>query len=286
MCRAPVDLAGVATATEMPPEAWGRDFYLCPTPPSSGDLEAGSDAAGTTTTSRSSPASSRLPGRLAAVNHFITTARRALSLSAEDKQKGAGSPAGPPSSSNGSGSWAVCERLLPDAAVQAAATALASLRLRSLLHPKELSVARQCAAWLVGAALLVVGSAALIVLLAQFMACGMIVIARLNIATGRLLGLYSGGISVQAEAGPPPYSIVGLLFVASSSATAQLLLRRHASLASLLLRLDSHAPRLLLLLSAVSAALATSILLATYVFSLCAIVGSHVQQHSRSRLAI
>jgi hypothetical protein len=99
------------------------------------------------------------------------------------------------------------------------------------------------------------------------MAYGMVMIARINIATGHLLGLFND-TSEQAEAGVPPVHIVWLLVLASCSATAQLLLRRHnGSLASLLLRLDRHAPYMLLILAAVSATLASSILLATFLFS-------------------
>jgi hypothetical protein len=243
---------------------------------------------------------------LSAVSHFVWTARQALHAEREEEavrlvSSSSSSSAGSKcsscnpgaatkkslTSSSASSSWALsaAERLLPDAAAQAAAAALAALHLRSLLQPKSGGVAAQVAAWTGAAALLVLGCTALLVFLAEYMLWGMVAVADLKLATGRMLGLHGGQAPpATAPLPPPPYGIVALLWVASLSATAQVLLLRHGSLGVVLLRLDRHALSLLALLAAISTMLASAILLATYLLSLADVFGAYLHHQQLSGL--
>ncbi|KAI3436352.1 hypothetical protein D9Q98_002405 [Chlorella vulgaris] len=207
----------------------------------------------------------------------MSTCRHALLLerveAAGGKQHACCPPPSSPSRSRSSFLDAA-ERMLPRHAATAAAAALASLHLQSLLHPGQRSIAGQCARWAGGAALLLCGGIALVALLGQLLLRGMALLTSANVATAHLFGLHQGAMPPPPQADPGHWCLVALLCIATLSATTQIVVRRHISLAKVCLHIDRHAPSLVLLLAAVSLSLALGILVATWLFSTAALVGA------------
>lgn len=178
-CRAAIDPGAVRPAAELPADGRGREFFL-PQP----DVEAGTcsprpGAALMLKSGKSGGSGSSSGGPLVGVGSFVKAAAQALANQEAATAAGAGGKAAggaPPNCGLArSSSWALraAERVLPEGASWAAATALASLRLRQLLNPKASpSLCVAAAVWANALALTLVGCALGAVLLRCFMTQG------------------------------------------------------------------------------------------------------------------
>jgi hypothetical protein len=285
----------VVPAAELPPESRGRQFFRPDSSPpqqqaagpaAAFDVEAAASTSGTGKHSGSSGSKqSPTAGRLVGVNNFMSAARRALFEERLQEQAGA-SPVPRRSSSSGGGAGGsgcstlalhTAERLLPAAAVHAAATALASLRVRQLLNPKrEGSLALAAAVWLYAAAGLALGAAAGVVLLSFFLQLGLLVLCRVNSATAALFGLRS---ECPGAAAGPPLWMVGLICLCAVSAVFEVARARHSGrMWPFFLRLDHFWVRIVLCFYLAIFLIAFNILLLAWAFHFVAIVGAVLTQ--------
>ena len=211
------------------------------------------------------------PASLAAVCSFVKAAGRALQEEQAAAAGAAGAPAAQPLASGGS-SWAVraADRLLPRPAAQAAAAALAAVRLRQLLSPKAApSLGLAAALWLNGLALLAGGCALGVVLLGRLLAHAIGGLCRLNIFLSSFYGLVPD--CVPAYRPPAPW-LLGTICACAALIVAEWQQRGRRGWATrLLLRLDAAAPRLLLQLYLVASVLVANMLLLAVLFNLGAI---------------
>ena len=311
ICRTTVDPAGVVPAAELPPESRGRQFFRPDSSPPLPQKEQQQQAAGAAAAafdveaaaitgcgcsgqhsgsgSSISSGSKQSPnaGRLVGVNNFMSAARRALFEERWQEQPGnTPLPRRGTSGSGGSGGGGggcsmlalqTAERLLPAAAVHAAATALASLRLRQLLNPKrEGSLALAAAVWLYAAAGLAAGAAAGVALLSFFLQLGLLALCRINSATAALFGLRS---ECPGAAAGPPLWMVGLICLCGVSAVYEIAKARHAGrMWPFFLRLDHFWVRMVLCFYAAIFLIAFNILLLAWAFHFVAIVGAVLTQ--------
>jgi hypothetical protein len=233
---------------------------------------------------RSDSKQSPYAGRLVGVNNFMSAASRALFEERCQEQAGAVPVPRRSSSSNGSGGGGcstlalqTAERLLPAAAVHAAATALASLRVRQLLNPKrEGSLALAAAVWLYAAAGLALGAAAGVVLLSFFLQLGLLALCRVNSATAALFGLRS---ECPGAAAGPPLWMVGLICLCGVSAVFEVAKARHSGrMWPFFLRLDHFWVRIVLCFYLAIFLIAFNILLLAWAFHFVAILGAVLTQ--------
>lgn len=241
------------------------------------DLEAGSSCSGGSGGSSGDPAaagSTTAMPSLAAVCSFVKVAGRAL----QEQQSGGTSGQCKPGSKpplplmSSCSSWVVrtADRLLPRPAAQAAAAALASVRLRQLLAPKAApSLGLVAALWLNAAALLLGGCALGVVLLRRVLGHAVGGLCRANILMAGAFGLVPE--CTPAYRPPPPW-LVAIICACSLAVVWEWHHRSGRGWAvRLLLRLDAAAPRLLLQLYLVAFLLAANMLLLALVFNLGAI---------------
>lgn len=233
----------------------GREFYR-PQP----DLEIGSAEA------EAAPASSSpRAGPLVAVGRFMRAAGRALQEEAEAEAATADcctaiSPCRPPLHYS---SWALhtAERVMPGPLAHAAAVALASLSVRQLLRPKGASgpsLGVAAALWVNAAALFAAGCAAGVLLLARFLISGIRLLCVANQLVAHMLGLAS---ECSTSPGPVPRWILGAGCFSACCVVWEVGRSSRPRPWALLLRLERHAPRLLLQLYAVAFLLAANMLL-------------------------
>ena len=203
---------------------------------------------------------------------FVKVAGRALQEEQAAAAEGHRMAAGQPPLLSSCSNWAVraADRLLPRPAVQAAAAALASVRLRQLLSPKAApSLGLAAALWLNAASLLLGGCALGVVLLRRVLGHAVGGLCHANILLAAFFGLVPE--CTPSYRSPPPW----LLAIICACSLAVVWEWNHRSGRAwplrMLLRLDAAAPRLLLQLYTVAFLLAANMLLLALVFNLGAI---------------
>ncbi|KAL4424381.1 hypothetical protein ABPG75_001682 [Micractinium tetrahymenae] len=221
------------------------------------------------------------PGGVAAAAELPEEAGAALLDEEQAECGGGGSKGAKPASSSRAAAWvlAAAERLLPEPALAAAATGLAAMRLRQLLHPKEPpgGLAGAIAAWAAALLFLAGGAALGALLLGRFIACGLLALCQVNQRAAAAAGLLADRSACSLLAAEPPTWIVALLCTTSLLVVAEAERQRAPRgglLPALVLRLEARAPRCLLSLYAVAFGLASAILAISLLLNMAALAAS------------